>query len=52
LIRPRGILPIHYDDYPVFRDPLAGFLRRADGLPVRTMTRGETVDLTAVSSAA
>jgi L-ascorbate metabolism protein UlaG (beta-lactamase superfamily) len=51
LVRPRSILPIHYDDYPVFRDPLSRFLRLADGLPVRAMTRGETVDLAAVSDA-
>lgn len=30
------------------RDPLAGFLRLADGLPARTMERGQTVDLGAV----
>jgi len=51
LVNPRSILPVHYDDYPVFRDPLAGFLRLADGLPVRTMARGETVDLVAASGA-
>ncbi len=51
LIRPRSILPIHYEDYPVFRDPLAGFMRLADGLPVRTMERGQTVDLAAAPGA-
>jgi L-ascorbate metabolism protein UlaG (beta-lactamase superfamily) len=51
LIRPRSILPIHYDDYPVFQDPLAHFQRLSDGLPVRTMARGETVDLVAASGA-
>ncbi|MEV0563390.1 MBL fold metallo-hydrolase [Dactylosporangium sp. NPDC050588] len=50
LIRPRTILPIHHDDYTVMRDPLHHFERLADGLPVRTMSRGETVDLTAVSA--
>jgi L-ascorbate metabolism protein UlaG (beta-lactamase superfamily) len=48
LIRPRGIVPIHYDDYTVMKDPLSGFLSRAEGLPVRTMQRGETLDLVAV----
>jgi L-ascorbate metabolism protein UlaG (beta-lactamase superfamily) len=51
LIRPRSILPIHYDDYPVFKDPLAHFLRLSEGLPVRTMGRGETVELAAASGA-
>jgi L-ascorbate metabolism protein UlaG (beta-lactamase superfamily) len=46
-IRPRSILPIHYEDYPVMRDPPAGFLRLADGLPVRTLERGQTVGLAA-----
>lgn len=50
LVRPRSILPIHYDDYPVFRDPLRHFLRLADGLPVRPMARGETVDLSAAAA--
>jgi L-ascorbate metabolism protein UlaG (beta-lactamase superfamily) len=45
LIRPHGILPIHYDDYTVMREPLNRFLRLADGLPVRTMTPGQTIDL-------
>ncbi|WP_327002275.1 MBL fold metallo-hydrolase [Dactylosporangium sp. NBC_01737] len=49
LVRPRSILPIHHDEYPVQRDPLANFLRLSDGLPVRAMARGETVDLTVVS---
>jgi L-ascorbate metabolism protein UlaG (beta-lactamase superfamily) len=52
LVNPRSVLPIHYDDYPVMRDPLAHFLRLADGLPVQVMTRGETVDLAAVPGAA
>ncbi|MDG6103787.1 MBL fold metallo-hydrolase [Dactylosporangium aurantiacum] len=51
LIRPRGIVPIHYEDYPVQRDPLSRFLRRAEGLPVRTMQRGQTLDLVAAASA-
>ena len=51
LIRPRRIVPIHYEDYPVQRDPLSGFLRRAEGLPVRTMQRGQTLDLVTAASA-
>jgi L-ascorbate metabolism protein UlaG (beta-lactamase superfamily) len=51
LVRPRSVLPIHYDDYTVMRDPLTNFLRRAADQPVRTMARGETVDLAAVAGA-
>ncbi|MEV4511177.1 MBL fold metallo-hydrolase [Dactylosporangium sp. NPDC049525] len=53
LIRPRGILPVHYDDYPVMKEPLARFvdLARAEHLPVRTLQRGETIDLAAVARA-
>jgi L-ascorbate metabolism protein UlaG (beta-lactamase superfamily) len=51
LLRPPVTIPIHYDDYPVFRSPLADFLdevRRRD-LPgaVRTVGRGETAELVA-----
>jgi L-ascorbate metabolism protein UlaG (beta-lactamase superfamily) len=54
LIRPRGILPVHYDDYPVMKEPPARFLdlARAEHLPVRAMRRGETVDLATVARAA
>jgi L-ascorbate metabolism protein UlaG (beta-lactamase superfamily) len=45
LVRPRSILPIHYNDYTVMRDPLANFLRLADGLPVHPMEPGQTVEL-------
>ncbi|GAA2216772.1 MBL fold metallo-hydrolase [Micromonospora olivasterospora] len=49
LIRPRLTLPIHYDDYPVFRSPLGHFLaeirRRGFGDRVRAIARGETVAL-------
>lgn len=40
-------VPVHYDDYTVFRSPLEDFVRRAPGLPttVRTVGRGETVAL-------
>ncbi|MFB9178386.1 MBL fold metallo-hydrolase [Dactylosporangium sucinum] len=51
LLQPRRIVPIHYDDYPVFQEPLSTFLRMAEvsGLAdaVRPVIRGQTVDLTA-----
>lgn len=50
LIRPRLTVPIHYDDYPVFRSPLRHFVeearRRGFAGQVRTVSRGETVPLT------
>jgi L-ascorbate metabolism protein UlaG (beta-lactamase superfamily) len=51
LIRPDLTVPIHYDDYPVFKSPLEDFLttwgtRRLPGT-LRTVTRGQTVSLTA-----
>ncbi|MEH0985027.1 MBL fold metallo-hydrolase [Micromonospora sp. CPCC 205556] len=50
LIRPKLTVPIHYDDYPVFRSPLRHFVEEARrrGLvsTVRTIARGETVPLT------
>ncbi|MFI7574485.1 MBL fold metallo-hydrolase [Micromonospora sp. NPDC049497] len=49
LIRPKLTVPIHYDDYPVFRSPLGDFVaesrRRGFAASVRTVTRGETVPL-------
>jgi L-ascorbate metabolism protein UlaG (beta-lactamase superfamily) len=46
---PDHVVPVHYDDYPVFRSPLSAFLDRAGragwrerATPVR---RGETIDL-------
>lgn len=51
LIRPKLTVPIHYDDYPVFRSPLRQFVeearRRGFVRQVRTILRGETVPLTA-----
>lgn len=45
IVRPRLAIPIHYDDYPVFRSPLEDFLRAAErsGLRgrVRHLGRGE-----------
>ncbi|MDW5322338.1 MBL fold metallo-hydrolase [Plantactinospora sp. KLBMP9567] len=49
LVQPRLTLPIHYDDYPVFRSPLRDFLdlARRHGIEpgVRAINRGETVPL-------
>ncbi|MGC5660588.1 MBL fold metallo-hydrolase [Micromonospora sp. WMMD723] len=50
LIRPGLTVPIHYDDYPVFRSPLRHFVdearRRGFVSAVRTVARGQTVSLT------
>ncbi len=49
VISPREAIPIHYDDYSLFKSPLADFKREADrvGLPVtiRYLGRGETYRL-------
>lgn len=50
LLRPPVTVPVHHDDYTVFRSPLSDFLaacrdRGLDGR-VRTVGRGETVTLT------
>jgi L-ascorbate metabolism protein UlaG (beta-lactamase superfamily) len=50
LIDPAAVVPIHYDDYSVFRSPLADFvteMRRhgRDGR-LRVVTRGDMVELT------
>lgn len=46
LVQPRTAVPIHYDDYTVFRSPLADFRARADDEPLQTdiryLDRGET----------
>lgn len=46
LVRPTGAVPIHYDDYPVFRSPLADFLAAATAAElttvIHTVARGET----------
>jgi L-ascorbate metabolism protein UlaG (beta-lactamase superfamily) len=48
-VRPRVAVPVHHDDYRVFRSPLADFERLAvqEGLAagVRTVARGESVSL-------
>jgi len=49
LVRPETAVPIHYDDYDVFKSPLQDFRRevRAAGLEprVRYVARGETIPL-------
>ena len=49
LLRPPVTVPVHYDDYPVFRSPLSDFLNvvRRRGIPgeIRVVHRGETVSL-------
>jgi L-ascorbate metabolism protein UlaG (beta-lactamase superfamily) len=48
-VRPRAVVPIHYDDYGVFKSPLADFVdemgRRGHAALLRTVGRGQTVDL-------
>ncbi|MGB9281561.1 MAG: hypothetical protein WCB57_15990, partial [Pseudonocardiaceae bacterium] len=55
-MRPGMTVPVHYDDYPVFRSPLEDFLAeaRSRGLAdgVRTVHRGQTVELTPRAHAA
>lgn len=52
LLAPRVTVPVHHDDYTVFRSPLSDFLRRCQerGLPsdVRQVARGAAVPLTPV----
>jgi L-ascorbate metabolism protein UlaG (beta-lactamase superfamily) len=49
LLAPPVAVPVHHDDYTVFRSPLADFLRACDargtGGLVRTVERGATVSL-------
>jgi L-ascorbate metabolism protein UlaG (beta-lactamase superfamily) len=48
-IRPRQAIPVHYDDYRVFRSPLAEFQRRVEaaglGPLIRSVRRGQTIEL-------
>jgi L-ascorbate metabolism protein UlaG (beta-lactamase superfamily) len=50
ILQPETAIPIHYDDYPVFKSPLADFVAavRKAGLEnkVRYLKRGETYDFT------
>jgi L-ascorbate metabolism protein UlaG (beta-lactamase superfamily) len=49
LVRPRVAVPVHYDDYSVFRSPLSAFLAAAGarglGSLVRVVERGEIAEL-------
>ncbi len=49
LVAPRVTVPVHHDDYGVFRSPLSAFLEecRRRGLPseIRTVVRGGRIDL-------
>jgi L-ascorbate metabolism protein UlaG (beta-lactamase superfamily) len=46
LIAPKTAIPIHYDDYTVFRSPLSDFVRQVDGTDLPTevvyLERGAT----------
>jgi L-ascorbate metabolism protein UlaG (beta-lactamase superfamily) len=48
-VRPGRAIPVHYDDYRVFRSPLSDFEERVAGAGlghlVRTVRRGDTIDL-------
>ena len=48
-VRPGVAVPVHHDDYGVFRDPLTAFVQQARvaglGSTVRTVGPGETVSL-------
>ena len=48
-VRPATAVPVHFDDYRVFRDPLSNFLRRAEeagtGTRVQQVDRGQTIPL-------
>jgi L-ascorbate metabolism protein UlaG (beta-lactamase superfamily) len=48
LVSPHRTIPVHYDDYGVFKSPLSDFLAEVErrGLPgVRPVARGETIRL-------
>jgi L-ascorbate metabolism protein UlaG (beta-lactamase superfamily) len=51
LIEPATVVPVHYDDYGVFRSPLEDFVaemrRRGHDGRLRTVVRGDTVELAA-----
>jgi L-ascorbate metabolism protein UlaG (beta-lactamase superfamily) len=50
-VSPASAIPVHYDDYGVFRSPLSAFLERVGredmSTVVRPVRRGETVALSA-----
>ena len=47
--RPAQVVPVHYDDYRVFRSPLSDFISAVDtaglGSLLRSVRRGETISL-------
>jgi len=49
LVQPRTVVPVHYDDYPVFASPLSDFRleveRRGLGDRVRYVERGQAIPL-------
>jgi L-ascorbate metabolism protein UlaG (beta-lactamase superfamily)/uncharacterized protein YndB with AHSA1/START domain len=55
-IRPRLAVPVHYDDYRVFRSPLSDFLslvdRDREDWRIASPARGDTVELAATAEAA
>jgi L-ascorbate metabolism protein UlaG (beta-lactamase superfamily) len=48
IIRPKTAVPIHYNDYTVFKDPLSAFKTAAEGAALQTKIRyvshGETLE--------
>ena len=50
VMRPRRVLPVHFDDYTVFRSPLADFRREVERTPyggrLVHLDRGESLELT------
>ena len=54
MLPPRNAVPVHVDDYPVFRSPLSDFLdevdRRKQPSRVVTVGRGETLPLPVTAS--
>jgi L-ascorbate metabolism protein UlaG (beta-lactamase superfamily) len=54
LLRPTGAVPVHYDDYGLFTDPLSNFLaevrRRQPSGTVHPLQRGESLALAAVTN--
>jgi L-ascorbate metabolism protein UlaG (beta-lactamase superfamily) len=49
IVQPRRVVPIHYDDYTVFRSPLADFVRAVEAAGfadrVHYLERGETLKI-------
>lgn len=56
IVRPKSVVPIHYDDYPVFKSSLEEFreaVRRANlQVPIHYLSRGDTFDFDVVPSRA